>query len=272
MLEAEQGSEVQNSKESDGKQMKVKATEVHMIGFGSIAVRLLCVFFVVTAAAFGQASPSVTNSPETMQATTQSEGSPAGPDRPALQHRNPRYQVMRDDVLTLSFPLSPELNQKVTVQPDGYITLQNAGDVFIQGMTLPQIVDTLKKAYSKILHDPIIDVDLTDFQKPYFMVSGQVGKPGQFDLRHDTTVTEAIATAGGFLPTAKTQVFVYHRISTGWVEVKKLSLKELLNGKSVNEDVEIQPGDMVFVPEKFITNFRKYVPYSLGLYLNPTGF
>jgi hypothetical protein len=33
----------------------------------------------------------------------------------------------------------------------------------------------------------------------------------------------------------------------------------------VNEDAELQPGDMIFVPEKFITKFRKYVPYSVGL-------
>ena len=37
--------------------------------------------------------------------------------------RHPRYKVMRDDVLTLSFPLSPELNQIVTIQPDGYISV-----------------------------------------------------------------------------------------------------------------------------------------------------
>ena len=172
--------------------------------------------------------------------------------------------------MTISFPLSPELDQNVTVQPDGYISLKNIGSIYIQGMTVPEIVETLKKAYSKVLHDPIITVDLTDFQKPYFIVNGQVGKPGQYDLRHDTTVSEAIAAAGGFLPTAKTQVFVYHRISAGWVEVKKLSLKDLLNGKNVNEDVQMQPGDMIFVPEKFITNFRKYVPYSLGLYLQPS--
>ena len=186
-----------------------------------------------------------------------------------LQHRNPRYRVMRDDVLTVSFPLAPELNQKVTVQPDGYITLQNLGSIFILDMTVPEVAEALKKASEKVLHDPIIDVDLVEFQKPYFMVSGQVNKPGQYDLRHDTTVTEAIAVAGGFMPTAKTQVFVYHRISTGWVEVKKLSLKDILNGKNVNEDIQMQPGDMVFVPEKFIANFRKYVPYTTGLFLNP---
>jgi polysaccharide export outer membrane protein len=176
---------------------------------------------------------------------------------------------MRDDVIALSFPLSPELNQTVTIQPDGYVTLQNAGSIYIQGMTVPEVVEAVKKAYVNILHDPIVGVDLKDFQRPFFLVSGQVGKPGRYDLREDTTVSEAIAVAGGFLPTAKTQVFLYHRISAGWVEVKKLSLKDLLNGKNVNEDVQMQPGDMIFVPEKFITNFRKYVPYSLGLYLNP---
>jgi polysaccharide export outer membrane protein len=192
-------------------------------------------------------------------------------DRPVLEHRNPRYMVMRDDVLILSFPLSPELNQTVTVQPDGYITLLNSGSLFVQGMNIPQITDAIKQAYGKILHDPIVNVDLKDFQKPFFVVSGQVTKPGQYDLRYETTVSEAIAVAGGLAPTAKTQIFIYHRVSSGWMEVKKFNLKDILNGKNVNEDAVLQPGDMIFVPEKFITNFRKYVPYSLGLYtsINP---
>jgi len=50
-----------------------------------------------------------------------------------------------------------------------------------------------------------------------------------------------------------------------------VNLKPFLNGKAVSEDAEMQPGDMIFVPEKFITNFRKYVPYSFGMYINPTS-
>jgi len=172
----------------------------------------------------------------------------------------------------ISFPLVPELNQKLTVQPDGYINLQGAGSLYVQEMTVPELVDSLKKAYSKILHDPVIDVDLLDFQKPFFFVSGQVNKPGQYDLRAETTVSEAIAMAGGLAPSAKTQIFLYHRISPGWMEVRKVKLKDILNGKHVNEDSDMQSGDMVFVPEKFISNFRKYVPYSFGMYLNPTAF
>jgi polysaccharide export outer membrane protein len=202
--------------------------------------------------------------------------SPGGPQEPAastpvLEHRNPRYIVQRDDVMTLTFPIAPEFNQKITVQPDGYINLQGANSLHVEGMTIPEIAEAVKVAYSKILHDPVVDVDLIDFQKPFFVVSGQVTKPGQYDLRYQTTISEAIAIAGGFAPTAKTQIFWYHRVSGGMVEVRKVNLKPFLNGKAVSEDAEMQPGDMIFVPEKFITNFRKYVPYSFGMYINPTS-
>jgi polysaccharide export outer membrane protein len=167
-------------------------------------------------------------------------------------------------VLVLSFPLSPELNQKVTVQPDGFISLQSAGDVYVQGLTVRELVQAIKKAYAHTLHDPIVDVDLADFQKPFFTVLGQVGKPGQYDLRYDITVTQAIAVAGGFARTAKTQVFLYRAVSANWAEVRELRLNDILHGKNIGEDVHLRPGDMLFVPEKMITKFQQYVPYSLG--------
>jgi len=190
---------------------------------------------------------------------------PPRKDGPVLEERHPRYVLQRQDVLMLSFPLSPELNQTVTIQPDGYISLQNAGSVYAQGLTTPELVLAVKKAYAGILNDPIVDVDLTDFQKPFFTVSGQVGKPGQYELRADITVAEALAVAGGMtMTTAKTQIFLFHRTSKDWVEVKKVNLKDILKGKNTNEDATIQPGDMIYVPEKFIANFRKYVPYSVS--------
>src|SRR5580658_3363882 len=192
---------------------------------------------------------------------------PAGSqaDRPAPAERNPRYRICRSDVLVLSFPLSPELNQKVTVQPDGFISLQNAGYIHVEGLTVAGAVEAVKKAYVGTLHDPIVDLDLADFQKPFFTVLGQVGKPGQYDLRYDITVTQAIAVAGGFAAAGKTQVFLYRAVSSNWAEVRELKLKDLLSGKNISEDVHLRPGDMIFVPEKFISNFKKYVPYSFSV-------
>jgi polysaccharide export outer membrane protein len=191
-----------------------------------------------------------------------------------LEQHFPRYAIQRQDVLLLSFPLSPELNQTVTVQPDGYINLQNVGGLHVQDLTVPELVDALKKAYAGVLHDPIINVDLQDFQKPFFTVSGQVGKPGQYELRSDITVAEALAIAGGMMPTAKTQIFLFHRTSKDWFQVNQVDIKDILKGKHVSEYASVEPGDMIYVPEKFIANFRKYVPYSLnaGAYLQPTPF
>jgi polysaccharide export outer membrane protein len=229
-------------------------------------MKTLCLAILLTAvpvSLWGQQNNTVAAVAAPIAGSTASGAHPSD-DRPALQQRNPRYQVQRDDVLLISFPISPELNQTVTIQPDGYINLQNVGSLYVQGMTVPEVVVALKKTYAQTLHDPIIDVDLKDFQRPYFVAMGQVGKPGQYDLRYDMTVTEAIGVAGGFMPTAKTQVFLYHRVNNEWAEVKELKLNDMLNGKHISEDARVMPGDMIFVPEKFITKFRKYVPYGIG--------
>lgn len=231
---------------------------------------LLIAFAAIPSGLYGQGNGAVTQ--VSTGPTHADVASNSTPDQADLQRRNPRYTVGLNDVLSIEFPLSPEFDQStVKVQPDGYINIAGAKSIYVRGMTVPEITEELKKAYAGTLHDPIINVDLADFQGPFFLVSGQVGKPGQFDLRHDTTVSEAIAIAGGFLPTAKTQVFLYHRVSTSWVQVKELKLNDILHGKNVNEDAQLSSGDMIFVPEKFIANFRKYVPYSFGAgaYANP---
>lgn len=186
------------------------------------------------------------------------------PSTPRLEQRYPRYKIQNQDTLLLSFPLSPELNQTVTVQPDGFVNLQTAGSLHIQGMTVPEVSEAVKKAYTGILNNPIVNVDLEDYQKPFFTVSGQVGKPGQYELRRDTTVSEAIAVAGGLTQAAKTQVLLFHRTSEDWFEVKKLNLKDVLNGKHANEDTVLKAGDMVVVPDSALATFRKYVPYTVN--------
>lgn len=236
-------------------------------GIGALSLALSLFLGIAATDAHAQKGSALSAS-----ATTAKVGDSAGPqpegDVPELHRRNPRYKIQHSDTLSINFPLSPEYDlPKVVVQPDGYINLQGAGSVHIEGMTVPEVVDALKKAYAGVLHEPIIDVDLVDFQRPYFSVSGQVGKPGEYELRHETTIAEAIAMAGGLAPTAKTQVFFFHRVSPDWVEVKKYNVNDLLHGKNVNEEPILAPGDMIIVPEKFITKFRKYVPYGIG-----TGF
>jgi protein involved in polysaccharide export with SLBB domain len=82
-----------------------------------------------------------------------------GDDDLSSHRRNWRYRINPSDTLELTFSLTPEFNQTVIVQPDGYITLRDVGDLQVAGKTLPEFTEAVKAAYSKILHDPVISVD-----------------------------------------------------------------------------------------------------------------
>ncbi|HEX5411675.1 MAG TPA: polysaccharide biosynthesis/export family protein [Terriglobia bacterium] len=185
--------------------------------------------------------------------------------------RRPRYLLQPGDTLDLDFPLSPEFNQTLTIAPDGYITLRGVGGLFVKGSTVPDLTQSLTHAYRKILHDPVINVQIRDFQKPFFIAGGQVGHPGKYDLREDITVSEAIAIAGGLTPKSKSsEVLLFRRSSPGFVEVKKVDLKKIIRAGNFQEDSYLRPGDMLFVPQNAISRIERFLPTSsLSLYFNP---
>jgi len=193
-------------------------------------------------------------------------------EHPELHHRNPRYQLVKDDVLQLNFALTPEFNQTVTVQPDGFITLLGVGDLHVEGQTVPDVTESIRAAYSKTLHNPILTVRLTEFEKPYFIAGGEVGHPGKFELRGDTTLTEAVAIAGGFTESSKhSQVWLFRRVSNDWVETRQFDLKKMLNSGNLREDAHLRPGDMLYVPKNTLSKIKKFIPTStVGWYFNPT--
>lgn len=197
-----------------------------------------------------------------------------GANRPELHQRNPRYQLGKDDVLQLNFALTPEFNQTVTVQPDGFITLLGAGDLHVEGQTVPDVTQSIEAAYAKTLHNPLLTVRLVDFEKPYFIVGGEVGHPGKFDLRGDTTLAQAVAIAGGFTESSKhSQVWLFRRVSNDWVETRQFNLKEMLKTGNLREDASLRPGDMLYVPKNMISKIKRFIPIvTVGTYLNPGQF
>jgi len=187
---------------------------------------------------------------------------------PALQHRDDRYRLCVSDVIALTFPLTPEYDQTLNIQPDGFVSLAAAGEVKLEGLTLYQSAIAIKAAYSKVLRDPLLTIELKDYNKPYFIVGGQVAHPGKFDLRGETTAAQAIEIAGGLTTSAKhSQVLLFRRVNDAWYEARPLDMKRILAGKNLNEDPEIQPGDMLVVPQNFISKIDRFIPRSgVGAY------
>jgi polysaccharide biosynthesis/export protein len=199
------------------------------------------------------------------------EQSKPGDAGPGLHKRNWRYRINPSDTLELTFAQTPEFNQTVVVQPDGYITLRSVGDLQAAGQTLPELTQSIKTAYSKIMQDPEVTVDPKEFEKPFFTVGGQVGKPGKFDWYADITLTQAIAIAGGFTDSSKhSQVLLFRRVSDEWSEARIINVKKMLSARDLQEDPELKPGDMLFVPKNALSKIKPFLPTSsLGLYGTP---
>jgi len=182
-----------------------------------------------------------------------------------------RYRLTPTDVIELTFPYVPELNQILTVQPDGYVTVRPTGELRVQGRTVPEVRQMLFEAYAPILREPAITIVLREFQKPYFVASGEVKQPGRFDLRGSVTVTQALALAGGTTDAAKhSQVILFRRYSADLVEVKEIDVKKMFASKDLSEDHLLRPGDTLFVPRSVLSRLKPFLPTAgLGVYLNP---
>jgi polysaccharide export outer membrane protein len=207
-------------------------------------------------------------------AVTQSEKAD-GPGDPAFGgERHPLYRLTKSDVVDLNFTFSPDYNQILTVQPDGFVALRGAGSILAEGLTLPQLHQVITEKYGGVLRQPEITLTLKDFDKPYFLASGEVARPGKYELRGDLTVNEAIAIAGGFTQQARhSQVVLFRRVSNDLAETHVLDLKRMLASRDLREDLHLRPGDFVFVPQSRISKIRKFVPTdSMSWYMNPLQF
>jgi len=115
---------------------------------------------------------------------------------------------------------------------------------------------------------------LKEFERSYFIVGGEVGKPGKYELRSDTTVAEAVQIAGGLTQQSKhSQVVLFRRVNDDLVETRLLNLKKMLKQSSLREDAHLRSGDMIFVPQNSISKIARFLPKpSVSAYLNPTQF
>ena len=188
--------------------------------------------------------------------------------------RHPLYRLRKSDIVEIKFTFSPEFDQTATVLPDGFVALKTVGDLFAEGLTVAELKDLVSQAYAPTLRDPEVSIILKDFERPFFVAGGQVGHPGKYELRSPITVAQAVAVAGGFTEQSRhSQVVVFRTVTTGVVEAHVLNVKAMLASRNLEEDFELQPGDMLFVPQNRISKIRKFLPVSsLSTFFTPAQF
>ncbi len=188
--------------------------------------------------------------------------------------RDQRYHIHPGDVVAVNYRYSPEYNASVSVQPDGYITLPLLGDLKVSDLTLSEAHDQVLAKARERLNDPEITIDLKEFEKPYYIVGGEVGTPGKYEIHGHMTALRAVEIAGGLKGSAKSsQILLIRPVNRLDAETKLINLKEVINKQNLNEDVEIRAGDVIVVPKTHLAKVEPYVRLlNAGFYLNPTTF
>jgi polysaccharide biosynthesis/export protein len=184
-----------------------------------------------------------------------------------------RYKLQAGDRFDVAYRYTPELNQTVTVEPDGFVTLDPTGPIKVTDLTLDQATDLIAKQAGKHLRDPKVTIVLKDFHKPYYVVAGEVKHPGKFDMEQPTTALQALLVAGGMDASARaSQVIVFRRINSDDDEVHVLDLHRVKKVQDLEHDLMLEPGDMLLVPRDRIAKIDRIIKASnVGLYLNPAN-
>ena len=140
---------------------------------------------------------------------------PVYSDFPATQGPTPsqEYVIQSGDLLDIKFFYNPELNESVTVRPDGRISLQLAREVKASGTTPAQLTELLANHYASMIKNPEITIIVRSFNSQKVYVDGEVNRAGMVPLTDPMTVLQAISQAGGMKDTAEpTEVLVVRKI------------------------------------------------------------
>jgi polysaccharide export outer membrane protein len=199
---------------------------------------------------------------------------PMTPLEPTYTENLPPYRVQVGDVLEVRLLLNPELNEEVTVRPDGHISTTVAADEPAAGRTMADIAAALRRDYSHDLQNPRVNVVLKSFAPTRVYVGGEVNTPGEFITVGPTlTLSQAIARAGGLkLSSQDSKIFIIRRGAGDRPQFLATQYDGVQHATS-DADVRLAPYDVVYVPKSGIAEVYKFYNQYIQQFANPSfGF
>lgn len=176
------------------------------------------------------------------------------------------YRIQVGDVLDVKFIADPELNEEVTVRPDGHISTSVVHDAVADGRTVPQLIDDLSRDYGHELKNPRLSVVVKSFAPTKFYVGGEVTNPGEFvNVGPNLTLTQALARAGGLkmMTSDEDKIFIIRRGPGNVPKFYSVRYQDLMWGKNAASDVQLAPYDVVYVPRAGVAEVYKFVDQYL---------
>jgi protein involved in polysaccharide export with SLBB domain len=174
------------------------------------------------------------------------------------------YRLGPEDIISVSvFNQDRYSRAGITIPPSGRISLALIpGGVFVNGKTVDDVAEIIKKKYDEYIIDPQVSVSLDKASSYRYSVIGDVGQPGIRLMNHRMTVTEALAESGGVLSTGnKSGVVVLRRQSDGMLAQIKVNVSAIYKGKAP-DNVYLVPGDQIVVPGNKLKTLQTIMGFS----------
>ena len=173
------------------------------------------------------------------------------------------YRLGPEDIISVSvFGQDRYSRSGITIPPSGRISLALIpGGIFVNGKTVEEVAEVIKKRYDEYIIDPQVDVSLDKASSYRYSVIGDVAQPGIRLMNRRMTVTEALGEAGGVLQTGdRSRVVVLRRQSDGNLKPIPVNVSAIYKGKAPDVTYLV-PGDQVIVPGNKLKSFQKVMSF-----------
>jgi polysaccharide export outer membrane protein len=173
------------------------------------------------------------------------------------------YRLGPEDIISVSvFGQDRYSRGGIVVPPSGRISLALIpGGVFVNGKTVDEVAESIKKSYDEYIIDPQVSVSLDKASSYRYSVIGDVTQPGIRLMSHRMTVTEALGEAGGILSTGdRSKVVVLRRQANGNLSPIAVNVSAIYKGKAPDVTYLV-PGDQVIVPGNKLKSFQKIMNF-----------
>ncbi len=199
---------------------------------------------------------------------------PSANSSAAVSVAPPEYKLGYGDEIEIKVFNQPKFDENLTIRPDGRLTLERVGDIYVTGMTPSSLDSLITSHYAKFIRDPEITVIVRKFGGNEFFVLGQVRNPGGYELKKDTSILQALAFAGGSTKEAKLgSVIVIREGVDQKMYATKVDVSNLLKGssRSARTNLYLQPKDVVYVPKTLIANMNEFLTQVYAGLLPPVN-
>lgn len=166
------------------------------------------------------------------------------------------YRLFPRDLISISILGEPDMSIERRIDGDGRISLPLLGQLQVRGLTTSEAEELIRKTYveQQVFIRPQVSLSVREYYPREVFVLGQVRTPGKVSLpieARSVTIVEAISKAGGFTRISKSDsVQVTRHLPDGSEKSTTVNVAAMIEGKGSQLSFEIQPDDVIFVPER----------------------